>query len=227
MFLLEVDRPFPDELELDEPRAGVDVIVANPVVVSATLRDVDVMDETAPLACVVTITVTIDLVDVETWADVIVVFDVLEVEVSDDAAPELAFEVSTDGTPVEVVAEVTVVGTTAVVGVPLEVVAMEVSVVRVVTDVEVMVAVGVVVDAVTTEVVTALDGVVEAEAPVPTAWRLWNMPSRRGISAAFDCEKRERTTKTPRVERSILLVFRTRSRNGIKMSCRSRVPGIG
>jgi hypothetical protein len=67
MLLLEVERPPPDEEDDDEdPRAGVDVIVAKPVVVSETLRDVEVMEETAPLACVVKMTVTIDLVDVET-----------------------------------------------------------------------------------------------------------------------------------------------------------------
>jgi len=68
MLLLELERPPPDEEEEDEedPRAGVDVMVAKPVVVSETLRDVEVKEETAPSACVVTMTVTIDLVDVET-----------------------------------------------------------------------------------------------------------------------------------------------------------------
>lgn len=190
MLLLELDSPPPDEPLLDEPRAGVDVIVAKPVVVSDTLRDVDVMEVTAPSACVVIITVTIDLVAVETWADVIVVLDVLEVADS-EAAAEVVPEVTADEIPVEVVDEVSVVGMTTVVDWPFDVVATEVSVVFVVTEVLVIVAVGVVVEAVTTEVVASPEGavVVAAEAlalaPVP-ACLLWNMPSSipAGISDA-------------------------------------------
>lgn len=177
-------------------------MVAKPVVVSETLRDVEVMEATAPLACVVMMTVTIDLVDVETWADVIVVLDVLEVADSDAAADDV-FDVS-EASPVEVVDEVSVVGTTTVVGVLFEVVVTDVSVVRVVTEVEVMVAVGVVVDAVTTDVVAALDD--DAEAPVPNVCLLWNIPFIIGMStAAVEVEIRVRTAKAPWAERSILL----------------------
>jgi hypothetical protein len=66
MLLLELESPPFELLEEDWPRAGVDVMVAKPVVVAETLRDVEVIEETAPLACVVMMTVTIDLVDVET-----------------------------------------------------------------------------------------------------------------------------------------------------------------
>lgn len=195
---------------MDEPRAGVDVIVAKPVVVSDTLTDVDVTEVTAPSACVVTMTVTIDLVAVETWADVIVVLDVLEVADS-EAAAEVVPDVTADERPVEVVDEVSVVGMTTVVDWPFDVVATEVSVVFVVTEVLVIVAVGVVVEAVTTEVVAALEGavVVAAEAlalaPVP-ACLLWNIPSSipAGISEACEEEMRVRIAKTARcVERSI------------------------
>lgn len=163
MLLLELESPPPDEPLFDEPRAGVDVIVAKPVVVSDTLRDVDVMEETAPSAWVVTMTVTIDLVAVETWADVIVVLEVLDVADS-EAAAEVVLDVSAEETPVEVVDEVRVVGTTMTLVWPFEVVDTDVSVVRVATDVLVMVAVGVVVEAVTTDVVAAaLEGVVVAD----------------------------------------------------------------
>lgn len=170
MLLLELESPPPDEPLFDEPRAGVDVIVAKPVVVSDTLRDVDVMEDTAPLACVVITTVTMDLVAVETWADVIVVLEVFDVAES-EAAAEDVLDVSAEGRPVEMVDEVRVVGTTTMLVWPFEVVGTDVSVTRVVTEVLVTVAVGVVVEAVTTDVVAAVDGVadagVEAEAPVP------------------------------------------------------------
>lgn len=51
-------------------------MVAKPVVVEETLRDVEVEDTMAPSGCVVIMTVTIDLVESETWADVIVVLEV-------------------------------------------------------------------------------------------------------------------------------------------------------
>jgi len=41
-------------------------MVWKPVVVEETLRDVEVMEETAPSACVVMMTVTTDLVETET-----------------------------------------------------------------------------------------------------------------------------------------------------------------
>lgn len=199
MLLLELESPPLEESLLDEPRAGVEVIVAKPVVVSDTLRDVDVMEDTAPLACVVTTTVTIDLVAVETWADVIVVLEVLEVAGS-EAAAEDVLDASVDGTPVEVMDEVRVVGTTTTLVWPFEVVGTVVSVARVVTEVLVTVAVGVVVEAVTTDVAAALVGgvceaEVEAEAPVPCL--LWTIPrfSSIGMSMAMEEETRVRTAK--------------------------------
>jgi len=150
---------------------------------------------------------------------------ILDVDDSDDGAAD-DFDVS-EARPVDVVEDVTVVGTTTVVGVLFDVVGTDVSVVRVVTDVEVMVAVGVVVDAVTTDVAAALPDVVVAPVPANDCL-LWNIPSMIGMStAAVWVERSVRTAKALWAERSIFVDMQW---NGIKMRscfpCRSCVPGV-
>lgn len=127
-------------------------------------------------------------------------------------------EVSETG-PVDVVAEVIVVGVTTVVGVLFEVVVIDVSVVRVVIEVDVLVDVGVVVEAVTTDVVAA-----DAEAPVPIVCLLWNIPSMIGISAVVEVVIRVRTAKARWAERCILLL---QAGMRIKMrACDDRLSGV-
>jgi hypothetical protein len=162
-------------------RVGVVVMVAKPVVLETTSDDVDVTDETLPLAPVVTITVETSFVEEATSAEVIVVFDVLLDEALlalEDAAADPADEdAAPDETVVCVIAVVAPVDVVVmVVGVPLEVVVLVC--VAVVDPVIVVLS--------TTPLPLPLPlpplAVDEAVLPVPKFCLLWKMPSSIGLS---------------------------------------------
>jgi hypothetical protein len=217
-----LERPVEPPLLLLARREGVVVMVADPVVLRIIDAEVEVIDETTPSE-VVTMTVTICCVDVDTRAEVMVVFEVLAL-LSDDllvfdlvAVSEVGVTL-VDGVTADVVSEVTVDLEVTVVGVLLVVV--------VDTDVMTLEVVIVVLDVVAAFAEVVVVVAAAAVEPVPAACRLWNTPSAMGLPSAADADAvatRARRESASRAEKYIV-AQRHETSEDVMWSKRLRLP---
>jgi len=176
MMLFDLDEsPEPPPSPPPFCRAGVEVIVAKPVVLETTVAEVEVFEETTPFSVTTIVSTSCD-VELPSKALVMVVFEVLLVDFEE--VLEVLSDVGVVGVDVGVV--ITEVDSLVEVDVLVMVVGVSFEVV-VKVDVEVE-------DDVVTDVLDAAAGdeslEEDTEAPVPAACRLWKMPSMIGFPVA-------------------------------------------